>query len=204
MIPDKTGSIHDPTYDTYDGPISWWSWRPGFKPANALLLGGFVSLALLLLLASSLFVVIAPLLDSTTTNGKQTGSILLIIPLLIVGLIYPITLLRWGLRDFLIERYARDHLCQYKARVIATRAATGSTNRNRPGIMRGNSRPWYGVALLPINEELIGYKKLPVLTFSISEERYQSIREGMLVQIVYSPDLHYVYTLTELRNERSE
>ena len=204
MIPDKTGSLHDLSYDTYDGPISWWSWRPGFKPAKALLLGGFLSMVLLLLLASSLFVVIAPLLDSTITSHKQIGGTLLVIPLLIVGLIYPIVLLRWGLRDFLIERYARDHLCQYKAKVIATRAATGSTNRNRPGVMRGNPRSWYGVALLPVNEEHFGYKKHPVLTFSISEERYQSIQEGMQVQIVYSPHLHYVYTLTELSDESDE
>jgi hypothetical protein len=198
MVSNKTGNLHNPAYDTPDKPISWWSWRPGFKPVNALLIGSLASLPGLLIATAGLFTLVAPLLDHTLESYITGGSFLLLLG--IAGLVYPITLLRWGLRDFLIERYARDNLYQGEAKVVATRAVIGTTSRSHPGVMRVTPRPWYGIALLPINGNH-DYKKYQTLTFSVSEERYQSMREGMLVHIMYSPHLHYVYTLTGLSNE---
>src|SRR5690242_11804678 len=131
MVSNKTGSIHDPAYDTPDEPISWWSWRPGFKPARALLIGALTSLLGLFIATTGLLALAAPLLDHTSKSYITGGSFLLLLG--IAGLIYPITLLRWGLRDFLIERYAHDNLYQGKAKVVATRAVTGTTSRSRPG-----------------------------------------------------------------------
>ena len=37
-----------------------------------------------------------------------------------------------------------------------------------------------------------------VVTFSIKEEMYLSLREGAVVQITYSPNLHYVYGLKQV------
>ena len=53
MVPEDTAQslpqFKSVKYDS--GPISWWSWRPGIRPRNALLIGGSFSLVALLLIS---------------------------------------------------------------------------------------------------------------------------------------------------------
>ena len=40
------------------------------------------------------------------------------------------------------------------------------------------------------------------MTFVIKEELYRSLREGAILQISYSPNLHYVYALKQVDERR--
>jgi hypothetical protein len=249
-------------------PISWWSWRPGMRPVNALLLGiplTFLALLLLLLGALSLIAGIqdnsspplqvpasviartpnkaigqsqlmlqlqktagipakatvtlasdraiplhAPVivsfsphlhvayaleyagqryaLQGASAAGNLPGSIVF----MLLGLLllpYPALLVHWGWRDLLLARYERGRLRTTKGRVVALRETTRS---RQPGFAGRGARLWYGIALQPDEETQ------KTCTFSISEETYRSLQKGMPVRIVYSPHLHYVYTVTEI------
>lgn len=52
------------TYDS--GPISWWSWRPGIKPHNALLIGGSFSLIALLFISLGVVALTLSIVDSVS------------------------------------------------------------------------------------------------------------------------------------------
>jgi hypothetical protein len=251
------------------GPISWWSWRPGIQPRNALLLGVPFTLLALLLTLLGLITLVAGIVDSrsspllvpgtvrqhnagskisspqltialrgprsipdtvtlavststfqhvalnapvivsysqhlhfayaleyagryytvpgTSVAGNPVGSV----ALLLLGLImlpYPILLAHWGWQDLLIERYQREKLSGMEARVVDKRA-TVKTRAARPGFAGRGSRPWYGLALLPLDEHMMQH----VSTFSVSEEVWARIKDGECVKVVYSPHLHYVY-----------
>jgi len=53
--------------------ISWWSWRPGIKPRNALILGGLISLVALLLACIGLITLVAGIVDSVSQPLQVTG-----------------------------------------------------------------------------------------------------------------------------------
>jgi hypothetical protein len=161
------------------GPISWWSWRPGIRPLSALAIGGTVSLLALAIISLGLI---------TLTAGMFSGALLVLAGLALLA--YPVILACWGWRDLLVERYKRDAMRVFSARVVALRA-TSSSRKNRSGVMPRGTNSWHGVALLPINA---GSTPRP-LTFSVSEEVYRPLREGMQVRIKHSPYLHFVYIL---------
>jgi hypothetical protein len=251
------------------GPISWWSWRPGIQPRNALLLGIPLTLITLLMVLLGMFTLIAGIADSTspplhvpgtvlrhsegtkisspqltialrgpkslpktvtlavsqstfqhvmlkasvsvsysqrlhfayeleyagrvypipgtTAAGNPLGSL----ALLLVGLLllpYPALLTHWGWQDLLIERYQRAKLARMTARVVDKRTTT-KTRTAHPGFAGRGSRPWYGLALLPLDEKGVGH----VHTFSVSEEVWARMQADMQVNVTYSPHLRYMY-----------
>lgn len=63
-----------PKTATYDsGPISWWSWRPGIRPRNALLIGGAFSLVALLFISLGLVVLAFSIIDSVSPTHNVPG-----------------------------------------------------------------------------------------------------------------------------------
>ena len=255
-------------------PISWWSWRPGIRPQNALLIGIPCTIITLFLTMLGLITLIAGIEDSispplrvpgivwqrsegtrtsppqlsihlqrpkgipsnitlavsestfehvgtgaavmvsysqrlhfayaldyraqhyplpgTTQAGNPVGSV----ALLLVGLLllpYPALLAHWGWQDLLIERYRREKLEKRTAWVVDKRAST-RTSRARPGLAGRGTRPWYGVALLPVKQD----RKQRISTFSVSEETYRQIQNNTHVNITYSPHLHFVYRIWQM------
>jgi len=122
------------------------------------------------------------------------------VALLLLGILlfpYPALLLLWGVRDVRSEQSKRDGCCTMRARVVSKRAATrtqGERNTSRPGLTPRLSRPWYGLALDPVEQGL--FQRM--MTLSVSYEVYHSVKEGALVQVRYSPHLHYVYALEQV------
>ena len=55
------------------GPVSWWSWRPGIKPRNALLIGGVFTLIALFFIALGLVVLALSIADSTSAPLNVAG-----------------------------------------------------------------------------------------------------------------------------------
>ena len=55
--------------------ISWWSWRPGIQPRNALLIGGAFSLIALLLLALGLVVLGLSIADTISSPLSVPGTV---------------------------------------------------------------------------------------------------------------------------------
>ena len=55
--------------------ISWWSWRPGIQPRNALLIGGAFSLIALLLLALGLVVLGLSIADTASSPLSVPGTV---------------------------------------------------------------------------------------------------------------------------------
>ncbi len=256
------------------GPISWWSWRPGIRPQNALLIGIPCTFITLLMTMLGLITLIAGIEDSmspplrvpgivqqrsegtrtsppqltihlrgpagipsdvtlavsdsilqhirmnaavtvsysqhlhfayaldyagqryplpgTTAAGNPVGSI----ALLLVGLLllpYPALLTHWGWQDLLIERYKREKRACMTARVVDKRAST-RTRTARSGFTARGTRPWYGIALLPITQDI----KQRIYTFSVSEEPFRRVHNNTSVSIAYSPHLHYVYSIQQV------
>jgi hypothetical protein len=64
----------------------------------------------------------------------------------------------------------------------------------QPGITSRFFRTSYSVALEPIDTSNFQ----DVVTFSVKEEMFLSLRERAIVEIMYSPNLHYVYGLKQV------
>jgi hypothetical protein len=63
-------------YNTQDIPtISWWSWRPGIKPRNALVFGGLLSFLGLLLIGSGLLTLIVGIVDASSPPVQIPGTV---------------------------------------------------------------------------------------------------------------------------------
>jgi hypothetical protein len=123
----------------------------------------------------------------TTAAGNPLGSL----ALLLVGLLllpYPALLTHWGWQDLLIERYQRAKLARMTAHVVDKRA-TARTRTAHPGFTGRGSRPWYGLALLPLGEKGAEH----VHTFSVSEEVWSRTLADTRVKVTYSPHLRYMY-----------
>ena len=294
---------HDPD------SITWWSWRPGIKPRNAVFIGGLITLLALLLGSVGLITLVLGIMDNASAPLQLPGiveghsvnnldgfprlritikdrlhavgfpamvspvvskvafhaihdgdSILLdysprlhflyalesagryymlpgvsmadnpigSVALLLLGVTlapYPALLTLWGLRDLRSAHGRRNGCCMMTARVVGKRAAARTTTRsppqrslrsayqssrgsdNRPGLTPRLSRSWYGVALDPVEPSSVAHCCHPersegslvgVMTFGINYETYRSVDEGMLVRIVYSAHLHYVYELEQV------
>ena len=57
------------------GHVSWWSWRPGIKPRNALLIGGTFTIIALFFIALGLVVMALSIADSTSAPLTVAGVI---------------------------------------------------------------------------------------------------------------------------------
>jgi hypothetical protein len=127
------------------------------------------------------------LLPGTSSAGNPFGSIALIL----LGLVifpYPAFLAAWGWRDLQAQGGSI-----MTARIVDLHSSK-QARTPRPGITSPLSRTIYTVALKPINTSF----SQEVVTFSIKEEMYLSLRERTVVQITYSPNLHYVYALKQV------
>jgi hypothetical protein len=127
------------------------------------------------------------LLPGTSSAGNPFGSIALIV----LGLIifpYPALLALWGWRDLQAQGGNR-----MKARIVDLHSSK-QARVPQPGITSRVFRTTYTVALEPINASF----SQEVVTFSIKEELYLTLRKKAIVQITYSPNLHYVYAVKEV------
>jgi hypothetical protein len=135
-------------------------------------------------------------LPGTSMADNPIGSI----ALLLLGILlfpYPTLLMLWGVRDLRSEQSKRDEGCMIRARVVGKRAVArtkAERNINRPGLTPRISHPWYGLALDPVEQS--SFQRM--MTLSVSYEVYHSVKEGALVQVRYSPHLHYVYALEQV------
>ena len=130
------------------------------------------------------------LIPGSSAFGNPFGSF----ALLLLGVVlfpYPALLALWAWRDLNIGRSNRKKQ-QMTARVVGLRAATSSDTR-RTGMMPVPSRSWHGVALWPVAVDP-GISRR-VIPFSISEHTHALLHEGDRVEITYSPNMHYVYSI---------
>ena len=74
MPEDRTRQQHKNTVLEI-GPISWWSWRPGIRPRNALAIGGLIACAALLLAGIGLVTLVLGILDSVSPPLQAAGVI---------------------------------------------------------------------------------------------------------------------------------
>jgi len=126
-------------------------------------------------------------LPGTSSASNPFGSI----ALLLLGLIifsYPAFLASWGWHD--LQAQSGNIMT---ARIVEIRSSK-LTRTPQPGITSPISRTTYTVVLEPINASF----SQEVVTFSIKEEMYLTLRKGMVVRITYSPNLHYVYMLKQV------
>jgi len=131
------------------------------------------------------------LLPGTSSAGNPFGSIALIL----LGLIifpYPAFLASWGWHD--LQAQCGNIMT---ARIVDLRSSK-QTRTPQPGITSPISRTTYTVALEPLNASF----SQEVVTFSIKEEMYLALRTGTVVQITYSPNLHYVYAMKQVDEGR--
>ena len=257
--------------------LSWWSWRPGIKPRNALLIGGALAFVATLCALLGLITLTLGIIDSNSApiqvpgiiishttnfdgpklvisqqangfpaevlasvssaaysslhngdhvtlaysptfhilyslnNGEQTyllpgsnllGEIFGSIALLLFGLLllpYPLLLSHWGWRDL----HSNTTRLTMIAQIVGMRAAsrsrtehTGLTPRTPRSLRTGHT--WYGVALESLEPTGDPTRASRPIPFSINQELYQRLQRDMTVQITYSPQLHYVYTLDQI------
>ena len=131
------------------------------------------------------------LLPGTSSAGNPFGSIALVI----LGLIifpYPALLATWGWRDLQTQ-----HEDIMTARIVELRSSK-QTRTPQPGITSPISRSTYTMVIEPIRASVLQ----DVITFSIKEEMYRTLRMKTLVQISYSPNLHYVYAVKQVDDSR--
>ncbi len=127
------------------------------------------------------------LLPGTSSAANPFGSIALII----LGLVifpYPAFLALWGWRDLQAQGGNR-----MTARIVDLHSSK-QARTPQPGITSRIIRTTYTVVLEPINASF----SQEVVTFSIKEEMYLALRTKAVVQITYSPNLHYIYALKQV------
>lgn len=76
------------------------------------------------------------------------------------------------------------------ASVVALRSTGQARRTNRPGLTPRFAGSWYGVALQPLDSD-------EIKTFSVPEQTYKRLRKDTIVEIIFSPQLHYVYSIEE-------
>lgn len=132
-----------------------------------------------------------PLPDASAADNPLGSLAVLLLGLVLLP--YPALLTLWGWQDLQPLREGRKQYCTLTARVVGIRAINTIQTRlaARPGLFPRTPRPWYGVALQPIN----GADSQQILTFSITSEMHRYLDEEEWISITYSPHLHYVYAL---------
>jgi hypothetical protein len=127
------------------------------------------------------------LLLGTSSAGNPFGSVALVL----LGLVifpYPAFLVFWGWRD--LQAQGGDTMT---ARIVGLHSSK-QVRAPQPGITSRVFRTSYTVELEPIDASIFQ----GVVTFSMKEEMYLSLHERAVVQITYSPNLHYVYALKQV------
>jgi hypothetical protein len=127
------------------------------------------------------------LLLGTSSAGNPFGSVALVL----LGLVifpYPAFLVLWGWRD--LQTHGGDTMT---ARIVGLHSSKQARSP-QPGITSRVFRTFYTVALESFDTSIFQGN----VTFSLKEEMYLSLREGAVVQITYSPNLHYVYGLKQV------
>ncbi|HKV56909.1 MAG TPA: hypothetical protein VJO32_01460 [Ktedonobacteraceae bacterium] len=119
-----------------------------------------------------------------------------LIPLGLLFLPYPLFLTVWGWRDLHQKKVI------IKGKVVglrnSQRTRQGQPRRaTHPGLTPRIGRAWYGVALASLDSA----SEQDVMTFAIREEQYKSLYEGQMVQLRYSPHLHYVLSIQPAEND---
>ena len=125
---------------------------------------------------------------------NSTSNLLPTLALLLFGLLllpYPSLLLFWGWRDLHVGKTYRS-----TARVVALRTSRQTTTRS-PGLVPRTTNIWHGVAL---QIEQTSTSTPEILTFGIRQELHEELQRGNRVEVIYSPHLHYLYTLKVLYN----
>ena len=61
------------TNNTTPDSINWWSWRPGIKPRNAILIGGPITLLALLLACIGIISLVLGIMDSFSAPLQFPG-----------------------------------------------------------------------------------------------------------------------------------
>jgi hypothetical protein len=127
------------------------------------------------------------LLPGTSSAGNPFGSFALVL----LGLVifpYPVFLALWGWRDLHVQSgYTM------RARIVGLRSSKQARS-SQPGLTSRMFRSSYTVALEPVDSS----PRQEVVTFVIKEEMYRSLREGTVVEVTYSPNLHCVYVLKQV------
>ena len=126
-------------------------------------------------------------LPGTSSAGNPLGSV----ALMLLGLVifpYPAFLALWGWRDLQAQRgYTMT------ARILGLRSSK-QTRSLQPGLTSRMFRSSYTVTLVPADTSTFREG----VTFVIKEEIYRSLREGMVVEVAYSPHLHHVYGMKQV------
>jgi hypothetical protein len=126
------------------------------------------------------------LLPGTSSAGNPIGSVALVLLGLLI-LPYPAFLAFWGWRDL----QAQDR-CTMTARIVGLRTSK-QTRSPQPGLTSRMFRSSFTVALEPADPATFH----EVVTFVLKEEMFRSLRVGTVVEVMYSPNLHYVYALKQ-------
>ncbi len=127
------------------------------------------------------------LLPGTSSAGNPLGSVALVL----LGLVifpYPAFLAYWGWRD--LQAQAGYTMT---ARIVGLRSSK-QTRSPQPGLTSRMFRSSYTMALEPVDSTSFH----EIVTFVLKEEMYRSLREGTVVEVMYSPNLHYVYGLKQV------
>ena len=133
----------------------------------------------------------------TLPGGSPLGNLFASIALIVVGLLflpYPFMLALWGWHDL------RQSKVTIRGKIIGLRASqrTRSPQIRRtaqhPGLTPRIGRAWYGMAL----ETPDMASQQNIITFAIREEQHKALSEGQLVEVHYSPHLHYVYSIQSM------
>jgi hypothetical protein len=127
------------------------------------------------------------LLPGTSSAGNPFGSI----ALMILGLIifpYPAFLASWAWRD--LQAQGGNKMT---ASIVELRSSK-LDRTPQPGITSPISRPTYSMVVEPIDASF----SQDIVTFRIKEDLYHDLRPKSLTEIIYSPHLHYVYTVKQV------
>ena len=127
------------------------------------------------------------LLPGTSSAGNPLGSVALVL----LGLVifpYPAFLAFWGWSD--LQAQAGYTMT---ARIVGLRSSK-QTRSPQPGLTSRMFRSSYTVVLEPVDSTSFQ----EAVTFVIKEEMYRSLREGTIVEVMYSPNLHHVYGLKQV------
>ncbi len=130
-------------------------------------------------------------------GGSPLSNLFASIALILLGLLffpYPLLLTLWGWHDL------RQPKMMIRGRVIGLRVSqrTRPIRQRRaahPGLTPRIGRAWYGIALEMLDSQQ------DTVTFAIREEQHKGLREGQVVEVMYSPHLHYVHTIQPIAND---
>ncbi len=175
-MPDQTQT----SFPTGNSAITWWSWRPGIKPRNAFIIGAPLTLLACFFIGVGLYTLLFGIIDSYSPPLQ--------IPALVTG--YTTGVIDG--RPRLTIRLDRSGNPTIISPVIfpATHQAIHRTcTSSTPWNTRANATTCRAAARWAIPS--------PHSPYSSKETIYGTLHVGDVVRVVYSPHLHYVYSLKQ-------